>query len=146
MVEKSETQKHLRDFFALVERQYETKVKTVRRDNGTEYRAMTHLAKELYSVKQILLVLDVSHTQPMKVYSDSKSAIALSLNPVQHERTKHVENDCHFIRDSITAGKITPYYVPSPHQLADILTKVLGRKQFHMFFSKLGIYDVDAPT
>lgn len=81
----------------------------------------------------------------MKVYSDSRSAIALSVNPVQNERMEHVKNDyCHFINDYITAEKITPYYVPSLHQFVDILTKALGRKEFHMFVSKLGIYDVHA--
>lgn len=80
----------------------------------------------------------------MKVYSDSRSAIALSVNHIQNKRTEHVRNDCHFIRDSNTAEKITSYYVPSLHQFVYILTKALGRKELHMFVSKLGIYDVHA--
>jgi phosphoenolpyruvate synthase/pyruvate phosphate dikinase len=107
---------------------------------------MAFLTQELMWLKRVLYDLGVSHVQAMRIFSDSKSAIALSVNPVQHERTKHVEVDCHFIRDAILDGIIATSFVPSHKQLADILTKALGEKEVRYFLRKLGILDVHAPT
>ena len=119
---------------------------TVSRSSAeAEYRAMAFLTQELMWLKRVLYDLGVSHVQAMRIFSDSKSAIALSVNPVQHERTKHVEVDCHFIRDAILDGIIATSFVPSHKQLADILTKALGEKEVRYFLRKLGILDVHAP-
>ncbi|XP_021765561.1 uncharacterized protein LOC110730065 [Chenopodium quinoa] len=63
-----------------------------------------------------------------------------------HERTKHIEADCHFVRDAITDGLINPSYVPTTVQLADIFTKALGKVKFEFLLRKLGICDPYAPT
>lgn len=81
----------------------------------TEYRKLSFLTKELLHIKNVLSDLGAPHHQLMRVYSDSKSAIVLSVNHVQHERTKHVESDCHFIWGAIIAGKISATHVPSQH-------------------------------
>lgn len=59
---------------------------------------------------------------------------------------KHVENDCHFIRDEIIKGTIATRHVCTHSQLADIFTKPLGRKEFDVFLPKLGVLDVHSPT
>ena len=61
----------------------------------------------------------------MKLYCDNKVTTNIAHNPAQHDRTKHVEVDCHFIKEKPKAGLICMPYVPTEKQLEDVLTKVL---------------------
>lgn len=70
---------------------------------------------------------------------DNVSSIALASNHVNHARTKHIEIDCHFVRDKVKAGIILPTYVPTKGQIADILTKGLPKPLHYMCLSKLGM-------
>lgn len=63
-----------------------------------------------------------------------------------HEITKHIEVDCHFLRDAIQDGTIDPSHVPTNAHLAGIFTKALGYNQFIFLLRKLGICDLHAPT
>nr|GEU55275.1 Gag-Pol polyprotein [Tanacetum cinerariifolium] len=65
------------------------------------------------------------------VYCDSKSAIAISYNPVQHTRTKHIDERYHFIKDHVEKGTIELYFVGTEYQLADLFTKSLPEARFH---------------
>lgn len=69
-----------------------------------EYHAMSFLTSELKWLNQLLTALGISHDKPMVICCDSKSGIYIATNPVFHERTKHIEIDCHFVRDEIVNG------------------------------------------
>ncbi|GKE53143.1 putative RNA-directed DNA polymerase [Tanacetum coccineum] len=72
-----------------------------------------------------------------QIICDNKAAIQISENPVQHDMTKHVEVDRHFIKEKLEAGIIELPFVKSSDQLADILTKAVGTDIFHKCLSKL---------
>ena len=85
-------------------------------------------------------------TFPMELYCDNKAAISIAHNPVQHDRTKHVEIDRHFIKEKVENGLVCLSYISSNKQLADILTKGLPGHQFQEFIGKLGMEDIYQPA
>ena len=111
-----------------------------------EYRAMALATCELIWLKQLIQELKFADISQMKLLCDNQAALHISSNPVFHERTKHIEIDCHFIREKIQSGIISTNYVSSNNQLADVLTKSLRGPRIDFIFNKLGAYDVYAPT
>nr|GFA96741.1 copia protein [Tanacetum cinerariifolium] len=73
------------------------------------------------------------------IYCDSKSAIAISCNPVQHSRTKHIAVRYHFIKEHVEKGTIELYFVKTDYQLADIFTKALPADCFNYLVHRLGM-------
>nr|GEU69513.1 hypothetical protein [Tanacetum cinerariifolium] len=73
------------------------------------------------------------------IYCDSKSAIAISYNPVQHSRTKHIAVRYHFIKEHVEKGMIELYFVKTDYQLADIFTKALPVDRFNYLVCRLGM-------
>lgn len=104
-----------------------------------EYRSMAQAVCEVMWLKQLLKDLGIKHLPTSPIHCDNQAALAISANPVHHEKTKHVDIDCHFIRDKATEGRIKPTYIPSSHQLADVLTKQLSVSQHQSLLSKLGV-------
>ena len=88
-----------------------------------EFRAMAQGICELLWLKVILEDLRIKWEGPMRLYCDNKSTISIAYNPVQHERTKHIKIDKHFIKEKLDSDLICTPYVPTGGQLADVLTK-----------------------
>ena len=80
------------------------------------------------------------------MYCDNKSAREIAKNPVQHDRTKHVEVDRHFIKEKLEKKIVSVPFVNSEEQLADILTHAVCRRVFGDSLVKLGMCDIYAPT
>ena len=81
----------------------------------------------------------------MKLYYDNKATINISQNPVQHDPTKRIEIDRHFIKEKVDAGLTCMPFVPTSQQVANILKKGF-RPNFDFFISKLCMLDICAPT
>ncbi|GKE05209.1 uncharacterized mitochondrial protein-like protein [Tanacetum coccineum] len=88
-----------------------------------EYCAMSVTTSEIVWLRWLLADMSVHITSPTLLYCDNHSAIQIAHNTVFHERTKHIEIDCHFTRHHLQAGTISLSFVPSSLQIADILTK-----------------------
>ena len=90
-------------------------------------------------LRKLLVNLFGQELWPTVIHCDNQSCIQLFENPVFHDRSKHIEIRYHFIRDYVQRGAITLYYIYTDEQVADILTKSLGRGKFVFFRDKLGV-------
>nr|GEV00064.1 ribonuclease H-like domain-containing protein [Tanacetum cinerariifolium] len=79
------------------------------------------------------------HFNKIPIYYDSKSAIAISCNPVQHSRTKHIAVRYHFIKEHVEKGTIELYFVKTDYQLADLFTKALPAYRFNYLVRRFGM-------
>nr|GEU89194.1 hypothetical protein [Tanacetum cinerariifolium] len=79
------------------------------------------------------------HFHKILIYCDSKLAIAISCNPVQHSRTKYIAVRYHFIKEHVEKGTIELYFVKTDYQLADIFTKALPVDRFNYLVRRLGM-------
>jgi hypothetical protein len=113
---------------------------TVSRSSAeAEYRGVANAVAETCWLRQLLLELHRPPARATVVYCDNISAMYLSSNPVQHQRTKHVEIDLHFVRDRVSLGEVKVLHVPSRFQYADIFTKGLPSVLFADFRSNLNV-------
>ena len=120
---------------------------TVSRSSAeAEYRAVANGVAEACWLRQLLHELHHPLQKSTLVYCDNVSAVYLSSNPVQHQRTKHVEIDLHFVRERVSTGDVRVLHVPTTSQFADIFTKGLPTSVFAEFCSSLNVVSSDAPT
>jgi len=92
--------------------------------------------------KKSFVRVECPKKRPMRVRCDNKSAISIANNPVQHDRTKHVEIDRFFIKEN---GILELIHVNSGGQIADCLTKGLGVKECNLACSNMGMIDIYHP-
>ncbi|KAJ9556522.1 hypothetical protein OSB04_011136 [Centaurea solstitialis] len=104
-----------------------------------EYRGIANVVAETAWLRNLLLELCCPLSRATVVFCDNVSAMYLASNPVQHQRTKHVEIDLHFVRERVAIGHVRVLHVPSAYQYADIFTKGLPASLFLDFRNSLNI-------
>lgn len=97
---------------------------------------------EITWFKQLLANLHISHSQPPKLYCDNQAVIHIASNPVFHERAKHIEIECHLMREKLPHGTIQTFHVFTTQQPANLFNKALSSTQFHHLPSKLGVMNI----
>jgi hypothetical protein len=107
-----------------------------------EYMAASAASYQAVWLSRLLGEVIGEEPKKIKLLVDNQSAIALCKNPVHHERTKHIDIRFHFIREYIEDGKVEVDHVRTEEQLADILTKLLGRVKFVELRQQLGVINV----
>ncbi|XP_020672132.1 uncharacterized protein LOC110092095 [Dendrobium catenatum] len=108
-----------------------------RSSTEAEYRAIAAVTTEIIWLRRLLEEFGFAQTSPTILYCDNTSAIVLANNPVYHARTKHIEVDCHFIRECIKNQSIQVHHISSKDQLADFFTKSLSISRFKLLVSKM---------
>jgi hypothetical protein len=107
-----------------------------------EYIATSTASTQALWLVRLLSDLLDRDTGAVELHVDSKSALALTKNPVFHERNKHIRVRHHFIRGCLEEGSIKTSYINIKDQLADLLTKPLGRIRFLELCSKTGMVQI----
>ncbi|RDX71634.1 Copia protein, partial [Mucuna pruriens] len=111
-----------------------------------EFRAMAQGICEGLWMKIILDDLKVKYEGPIKLFCDNNSTMSIAHNPIQHDRTKHIEIDRHFIKEKLDNGCIVTTHVAIGLQVADVFTKGLPATRFQELNGKLGMIDIHLPT
>lgn len=111
-----------------------------------EYRTMATMVNEIVWLRYLLQELGMMQGGATPLYCDHQAVLHISMNPVFHEQTKHVEIEYHFVRERIQSNEVIPRKVSTVDQLADIFTKALGKERFHYLLSKLGGVNLHVPT
>jgi len=107
-----------------------------------EYKAFAATTCKIQWLTYILKDLDVPYIEPAILYYDNQSAIHISSNKVFHDRTKHIEIDCHIVREKINVGLLKLLPITSSMQIVDILPKPLAPSIFIDLKSKLGMQNI----
>ncbi|SPC66271.1 related to retrotransposon protein [Ustilago sp. UG-2017b] len=92
-----------------------------------EFIAATEATREVLFLKQLLRSIGIATGTPT-VYSDNTGCIQVSKDPAQHWKLKHIDTKYHFVRNNIQEGRVQIKYVDTTRNLADVLTKPIGRQ------------------
>jgi len=103
---------------------------------------MTSCSCEITWLFALLQDFTILHPQPTLIFCESKVALHIAANLVFHKRTKHIDIDCHLLRDKIQQGLIPTMHITSQHQFANIFTKLLGWVPFDFLLSKMNMLNI----
>ncbi|XP_016163529.1 uncharacterized protein LOC107606076 [Arachis ipaensis] len=117
-----------------------------RSSSEAEYCALALATCQAQWLSYIMRDLGMPVIEPITLFCDNRSAIHIATNPIFHERTKHIEVDCHTARNQHLSGLTHLMPVSSSNQLADFLTKALAPGPFATNIFKLGLLDIHSPS
>ena len=107
---------------------------------------MTLATCELIWLRHLFQELRFGKDEQMKLICDNQTALHIASNPVFHQRTKHIEVYCHFIREKVRSGCMTTTFVNLSDQLTDVFIKSLEGPRIRYICNKCGPLDLYAPA
>ncbi|GJX87688.1 ribonuclease H-like domain-containing protein [Tanacetum coccineum] len=111
-----------------------------------EYRGVANVVAKTVWLRNLLRELHTPLLSATIVYCDNVSAIYMTASLVQHQRTKHIEIDIHFVHDMVARGQVRVHHVPSRYQYADIFTKGLPSALFEELCTSFSVRPSPAQT
>jgi hypothetical protein len=126
-------------FFGLLERKKQARVS--KSSTESEYRAMSTACSEIVWLRGLLAELGFFQSDYTPLHVDNTSAIQIATNPVYHERTKHIEVDCHSIQEAMDTRVISLPHVSTNLQITDIFTKAMTLQRHQFLVGKLMLLD-----
>lgn len=112
----------------------------------SEYRSMAQSTCELMWIHQLLSEIGINNSLAMKLWCDNQATLHIVSNPIFHERTMHIEVNCHFVREKIQQNLVSASHVRTGEQLADIFTKSLSGPRIDYICDKMGMINMYAPS
>jgi hypothetical protein len=103
-----------------------------------EYMSLSDASKELTFLQSLYKSI-LGQAEKPTLYTDSQSALKLSMNQMVTNRSKHIDIRYHYVRDCVQNGQYDLKYLPSANNLSDILTKSLSKDDHNKFSSLMGI-------
>ncbi|KAK4400851.1 hypothetical protein Sango_1191200 [Sesamum angolense] len=129
-------------YFTFIDKFLRKQEVVARSSAEAKYRGMAKAICELLWIRNLIQELNVKQNKPIKLYCDSKATCDIAHNPIQHDRTKHVGIERHFIKEKLEVKVIEVPHVDTEDQLADILNKALSSQGFHQCLKKIGMSDI----
>jgi hypothetical protein len=108
-----------------------------------EYYALTDAVKEASWLRGLLSELNITLQNPINIFEDNKSTIAIALNPIHHRKVKHFAVKMEYLRHEMNKNNFKLTYCSTEDMIADIFTKALPRQQHEKFTSMLGLIPLD---
>ena len=105
----------------------------------SRYRGLANVVAKLTWVESLLYELQIPFSSPPLLFCDNVSATYLTINPILHSGTKHVEIDYHFVHEKVSIGSLVVHFTPFESQLANIMTRTLPTQRFLALCSKLTV-------
>ena len=103
-----------------------------------EYFGAMIAARDVIFIREVMIDLGINPVGPSVIYSDSKSAIDMSIDPIAFKKTKHILRAAEFLKDLVSREVITMEHIAGTSMIADILTKAVSRPAFLELLRKLG--------
>lgn len=111
----------------------------------SDYQSMASTSCEIIWLSSVVRGIFIPYNKHAQLFCDNQVALYTAIDPVFHERTKHIEIDCYIIQEKIQQSIIQTFHVLFEHQIVDIMTKPLGCTQFIFLTRKMGIINIRAP-
>ena len=102
-----------------------------------EYMALTAATQEAIFLSNLAKEFGIVTDSPTHIYGDNQGSISLVKNPVNHEKTKHIDIKHHFVREKFSEGVIDVTYVPTSDNVSDLMTKPATKVKLDQFYQKL---------